>query len=442
MRSYLTHTDREREEMLQAVGARTPEDLFADVPQQVQLHEPLPIPGHDEIALSALFSHMAEKNRAGGPQFLGGGAYRHFIPPVVSHLASQPQFVTAYTPYQAEMSQGLLQGMFEYQSMICALCGMDATNASVYDGATAAAEAMLMSCNVKRKKVFAVSETVPLQVRTVLATYAHGQQIVLRTVRQRDGVTDLQGLGAQLQGCAGILFAQPNCYGVLEDVFALQKAAQQNNALSVAYVNPISLGILQAPGAYADIAVGEGQPLGNPLQFGGPYLGFMAVKKPYLRQLPGRMVGQSVDADGNRGYLLTLQAREQHIRRENATSNICSNQALNALTAAIYLAALGTQGLVQTAQACLSHAHVLSERICAMDGFAMLFDRPFFHECAIACPATACEVNAALRRKGIVGGVDLAPLGYANGLLLCCTECTTTAEMDALVQALSEVVQA
>ena len=440
MKSYLPITGQQQSEMLKSMGKAALEDLFTDIPEQVRFDAPLEIPGYDEMALAKKMEALAKKNRQ-MPCYLGAGAYHHYIPSTVGHLSNRAEFYTAYTPYQAEMSQGMLQAIFEYQSMICELTGMDVSNASVYDGATACAEAMLMARDSKRKKVFTVSAGIHPDYLKVIKTYAHSAGMELRVCPlNAEGKTDLDALKECADGTGGVLFANPNFYGCIEEVFEIQKITQQTGALCIACVNPISLGVLAAPGDYADIAVGEGQPLGNPLSFGGPYLGFMAAKKKYMRNLPGRLVGESVDQQGNRGYLLTLQAREQHIRRDKATSNICSNQSLNALRAAIYLATLGADGLRDTAMACLSNAHYAAQEITKIDGLKMAFSAPYFHEFAIqSTKRSAKEINEKLLEKGIIGGLDLTELGQRDTLLFAFTEQCTKEDIDALATALREV---
>lgn len=442
MKSYIPLTPQDKRAMLDHVGAQTVEELFCDIPKSVRLDQAPDIAAHDEVALYAKLRSLAAKNRTGCPSFLGGGAYSHFIPPVVPALANRAEFYTAYTPYQAEMSQGMLQAIFEYQTMLCALTGMDVCNASVYDGATAAAEAMLMARDISKKNTFAVSAAVHPDTLAVLRTYAKatGQQLI--EVPADCGKTNKAALAEAMQVAGGFLFAQPNFYGCLEDAPGLHAIAKQSKkAVVVASVDPISLGLLAAPATYADIVVGEGQALGNPVSFGGPYLGFMTTTKKHMRHLPGRIVGESVDAQGNRGFLLTLQAREQHIRRDKATSNICSNQALNALTAAVYLATLGPKGLFQTAQACLEKTVYAADKIAALPGYQLAFDAPFFKEFAVHCPVAPVIINTALRQKGIVGGLDLSPYGRENMLLLAFTETVALEHIDALIATMKEVVQ-
>lgn len=438
MKSYIPVTADDRVKMQKAVGINDISELFSDIPEQARLKAPLDIPSMDEVELTRFFDNLAKKNMT-GPCFLGAGAYSHFIPPVVGEIISKAEFYTAYTPYQAEMSQGMLQAIYEYQTEICAITGMDVSNASVYDGATAAAEAMLCVKGTTRNNVFLVSGAMHPDTLKVLQTYAHAQGITLKIIATKDGRTDIDDLKAKANGAGGFIFSQPNFYGCLEEAFELSEIARNAGAVVVASCDPISLGILTPPGEYADIAVGEGQPLGNTLTFGGPYLGFMAAKKKYMRALPGRMVGESVDKDGRRGFLLTLQAREQHIRREKAGSNICSNQALNALAAAVYLAAVGPQGLQQTAKACVDKAHYAKAQIEKLKGYSLTFDAPFFKEFAFNCPVGVKEINGRLKQRGIIGGLDLEPFGYKNTMLAAFTEMLSKEDIDTFIEVLKEV---
>ncbi len=435
MRTYVPITDAERKQMLETIGVSSMEELLCDVPESVRLKGPLQLPrGQSEADVLRAMQAYAAENAPERPLFRGGGAYYHFIPAILNALTERGEFLTAYTPYQAEMSQGMLQAIYEYQSLMCRLTGMDVSNASVYDGATAAAEAMTMCREAARKKKMLVTEGVLPYVREVLETYAPGAGIELVTVPLRGGVTDLDALRAAAEGAAGLIAATPNCYGILEDLAPMADIMHENKALLVSYVEPFSLALVKKPGALgADIAVGEGQPLGIPLSFGGPYLGFMTAKQKLLRLLPGRIVGETVDEEGNRCYVLTLQAREQHIRREKAQSNICSNEGLCAVRAAIYLTAMGPQGMREAAEACLRNAHALAERICSVPGFRLAYpDKPFFLEFLIASDLPARSVDGALREAGIVGGLQLD----AHHMLWCATEMNTVAEMDAVKAAL------
>ena len=440
MTSYVPHTPEEKQELLRSMGVNSIDELFFHIPAQVKLTELLNLPkGKSELEVKEQMTAFAEENTRFKTIFRGAGAYRHFIPAAVKQLAAREEFVTAYTPYQAEISQGILQAIFEYQTMICALTGMDAANASVYDGATAAAEAMSM-CRDKNKNKVLVAATVNPQVIATMQTYAYSFDIDIELIPEKDGKTDLNALQSMLSGSVSCVYvASPNFYGQLEDCAKIAELVHAAKGTYIAGCNPIALGLLPSPGEYgADIAVGEGQPLGMPLSFGGPYLGFMACKTPMLRKMPGRIVGETVDLDGKRAYVLTLQAREQHIRREKALSNICSNEALCALTAAIYLAAMGPQGLRETADLCYQKAHYAAREMQKIKGFTLVCQGDFFHEFVTACPVPADEILQALEAKGILGGLPLAG-NKENQILWCVTECNSKEEIDTLIRVLKEV---
>ena len=437
MGSYLSHTPAQEQEMLREAGYRDYDHLFEEVPEAVRLGRPLDIPaGGSELEVRRRVEAMAAKNRVFPHIFRGAGAYHHYIPAIVRQVTSKEEFVTAYTPYQAEISQGNLQAIFEYQTMICELTGMEAANASVYDGATAAAEAVFM-CRDRKKTRVLVSAAADPQIIETVKTYCHGRDAAVELVPAKDGATDPEALLGMLDGTVACLVAQqPNYWGVIEDAAALCEAVHSAGGKAVLSVNPISLGLLETPAeAGADIAVGEGQPLGMPLSFGGPYLGFMACTKEMMRKLPGRIVGQTVDTEGKRGFVLTLQAREQHIRREKASSNICSNQALCALTASVYLSAMGPQGLRQAAELCCSKAHYLQKAL-AEAGLAPVYGREFFHEFATRCPVEPEKLLRRLEEAGYLGGLPLPD----GSLLWCATEMNTKEEMDDLAGLVKEVL--
>lgn len=436
MGRYLPATGDERQAMLQAIGLEDTRQLFDVIPEAVRLKR-LDLPEElSELELGRKMAALAGKNRVFEKVFRGAGAYRHYIPSIVKTVTSKEEFLTAYTPYQAEISQGVLQSIFEYQTQICELTGMDVSNASVYDGATAAAEAVFM-CQERKRSGVIVSGAADPQTLAVIQTYCESRSVPV-TVLPADGcATDPAALQAVLgQSTAAVYVQSPNYYGVLEDVDALTAAAHEAGAKVILGVNPISLGLLKTPGEYGvDIAVGEGQPLGMPLSFGGPYLGFMACKQAMMRKLPGRIAGETRDAQGRRCFVLTLQAREQHIRREKASSNICSNQALCAMTASVYLAAMGPRGLRQAAQLCAAHAHYLAGELAKL-GFSLRSGaKPFFHEFLTDCPTAPESLCAALEERGILGGLPVD-----GGLLWCCTELNTKAEMDELISVLKEVL--
>ena len=436
MGNFLPSTDAQQKEMLAAVGLTSFDQLYDAVPEGLLLkRDQLKVAdGLSELETAAAMEEMADKNKVYKVIFRGAGAYNHYIPAIVGRVVNKEQFLTSYTPYQAEISQGVLQSIFEYQSEICALTGMDAANASVYDGATAAAEAAAM-CRDRKRSVTFISDAVQPEIMETVKTYCwgHGEKLVV--VPAKGGRTDLEALQAMMDGeTAGVIFQQPNRFGVLEDAAALIAAIHEGGAKAVMSVNPISLGMLKTPGELgADICVGEGQPLGMALGFGGPYLGFMAAEKGMVRKLPGRIVGETVDKNGKRCYVLTLQAREQHIRREKASSNICSNQALCAMTAAVYLAAMGPEGMKEVAGLCYDKAHYLAAEL-AKIGFAPAYDGPFFNEFVTTCPVNADKALKALADEGILGGLPVE-----GGLLWCCTELNTKAQMDKVIAVLKEV---
>lgn len=434
MGSYIPASRAEQEAMLAEIGLNSFDALYAVVPEEVRL-KTLHLPeGMTELEVSRKVSAMAERNQRFHSIFRGAGAYDHYIPSIVRTITSKEEFVTAYTPYQAEISQGVLQSIFEYQTQICELTGMEVSNASVYDGATAAAEAVFM-CQERKKSGVILSDTVDPQIRMVLETYCESRGVPVTVIPAKNGMMDLDALDQALQQkSACVLVQNPNFYGILEPVDSIISAAHQAGAKVIMSVNPISLGLLKTPGEYgADIAVGEGQPLGLPMGFGGPYLGFMTCKKAMMRKLPGRIVGETVDAKGRRCFVLTLQAREQHIRREKASSNICSNEALCAMTASVYLAAVGPKGLEQAAESSAAYAHYFAEKLSEL-GFQRVYDAPFFHEFLTECPQDPETINARLAEHGILGGLPVD-----GKLLWCCTEKTGQAAIDRMITILKEV---
>lgn len=439
MGSYIPSTPAQREEMLRAVGVSSADELFAEIPASVRC-KGLNLPdGKSELEVSREMRKIAAKNTVFPSVFRGAGAYNHYIPSIVKSIAAKEEFLTSYTPYQAEISQGLLQSIFEYQTMICELTGMDASNASVYDGASAAAEAAAMCRDRKRTRALVSAAAHPDVIRT-MRTYAFAAGTEVELIPVKDGRTDLSALSSMLgPDVASVYLAQPNFYGCLEEAEGFAGAAHAAGAKLILGVNPIAAAILKTPAdAGADIAVGEGQPLGMPLSFGGPYLGFMACKAAMMRKLPGRIVGETTDVDGRRAFVLTLQAREQHIRREKASSNICSNQANCALTASAYLAAMGPKGLREAARQCHAKAHYLAGKLGGIEGFGFKFPSPFFHEFVTFCPVDPEKLTAALEAKGILGGLPLEG-DQAGCILWCCTEMNSREEIDALVDAVQEV---
>jgi len=431
---YHPHTPEDERRALEAVGVGSIDELFADLPAELRDPEVDLPPGMDEAALLDHLRALAEKNQTRGPDFLGGGIRRHFIPSVTPHLALQSEFVTAYTPYQPEVSQGVLQATFEYQTMMCELTGLDVSNASMYDGASATAEAALLAVRHTGRDRVVVSRGVHPETRAVVETY-------LRALGVRIDVVDLDPLTtADLplgDDVAGVVVQQPNFLGYLEDMRRLTDEAHAAGALMVAVVDPLSLALLQPPGEYgADVAVGDGQTLGNPPSFGGPTFGFMVVRQELLRQFPGRIVGQTTDVDGRRAFVLTLQAREQHIRRSKAKSNICTNHQLTALMATINVAALGPRGLREVALGTVERAHALAARL-AEAGYAPLTGTRFFAEFVLPVARPAEELRAALARRGVHAGVPVpAEYGLGDAVLLAATERVKDEDIDALVAAL------
>lgn len=442
---YVPHTEADRQRMLEAIGVDSIDRLFEVVPEESRYPSLDLPPGLSEMEVVRLFQGLAEENADldHHPCFLGAGAYRHFIPAVVDHVLRRGEFNTAYTPYQPEASQGTLTAIYEYQSMICDLTGMDVTNASLYDGASAVAEAALMAARITRREELVVARNVHPAYRQVLRTYTQGLGLPIRGVGyDHQGRVDLASARETLSSASACLIVQhPNFFGCLEDLSSASELAHRVGALLVACLDPIALGLFRPPGEEgADLVAGEGQALGNPLSFGGPYLGFLACRQEYMRQLAGRLVGMTTDTQGRRGFVLTLQTREQHIRREKATSNICSNQALVALAATVYLAAMGKQGLRQVAELCFHKAHYAARQIEGLPGFALPFGE-FFKEFVVKTTLSPREVNAKLWERGIVGGYDLGPdyPELADGLLLCVTEMNPKEEIDALVEVLGEM---
>ena len=436
MGNYLPSTAQERRDMLASLGMTEFRQLFADVPESVLLTEPLNIPqGLSELEVQQKMQALADQNTVYRLILRGAGAYDHYIPAIVPTVTSREEFLTAYTPYQAEISQGVLQSIFEYQTMICELTGMEVSNASVYDGASAAAEAAMMCVDRKRKKVVVAGHVHPDVVATV-RTYCWARNVPFEVVQAGGGgLIDAEQLKLDVADAACVYFQQPNFYGLLEDAPAVVEAAHAAGAKAIMGVNPISMGLLQTPGECgADIAVGEGQPLGLPLSYGGPYLGFMACNKKMMRQLPGRIVGETKDAQGRRAYVLTLQAREQHIRREKASSNICSNQALCAMNVAVYLAAMGAHGLKRTAELCVNNAHYFAEQLQTIPGYRMVHNVPFFHEFLTTAPVAPEQLEQALADKSVLCGL---PVG--ENILWCVTEKPTRTALDEALELIREV---
>jgi glycine dehydrogenase subunit 1 len=445
---YVPHTERERSDMLAAIGVARMEDLFADVPAAVRFPALKLPPPAAEAEIMAEMHALAARNHLAEPalSFLGAGAYRHFRPAVVDHVLGRSELYTSYTQYQPEVSQGMLQALFEYQSMVCRLTGMEVSNASHYDGATALAEAVLLALNVgagKRRKII-LSGAVHPQYRAVVKTYLRGTQAAT-IVGDEDVTADLARLKSMLdQDTAALVIQNPNFFGQCEPVDGLAEAVHAAGALLVVVADPIALGLFRPPGAYgADVVVAEGQSLGIAPSFGGPHLGIFASRMAHVRRLSGHLVGETADVDGRRAYVLTLATREQHIRRAKATSNICTNSALCAVAAAVYLAAMGNRGLRQVAELCFHRSHYAAAAIGKLKSFAVP-PQPFFKEFVVRCPAPVAEINAHLREHhGIIGGYDLGrdDPQLRNHMLLCVTEMNPRAGIDRLVAALDEVAR-
>ncbi|MGD7009461.1 aminomethyl-transferring glycine dehydrogenase subunit GcvPA [Metabacillus sp. 84] len=441
---YLPMTLQDEKEMLGAIGVQTIDELFEDIPEQVRFSREYAIkPAKSETELLRELSGLADKNKdlRQNASFLGAGVYDHYMPIVVDHVISRSEFYTAYTPYQPEISQGELQAIFEYQTMICELTGMDVANSSMYDGGTALAEAAMLAAGQTKKKKILVSEAVNPESKDVLRTYAKGQYIEVVEIPAPAGVTDASELEKQMgEDVAAVLFQYPNFYGQIEPLKDLEQIAHQGKSMMIVSSNPLALGVLTPPGELgADIVVGDAQVFGIPSAFGGPHCGYFAVKNKLMRKVPGRLVGQTVDEEGQRGFVLTLQAREQHIRRDKATSNICSNQALNALAASVAMTALGKKGVREMAVQNLQKANYAKRRF-KEAGFTLAFEGAIFNEFAVKLDIPVKEANAHLIQSGIIGGYDL---GLTNPsleghMLVAVTELRTKTEIDQLVKELGD----
>ncbi|HIC95348.1 TPA: aminomethyl-transferring glycine dehydrogenase subunit GcvPA [Candidatus Bipolaricaulota bacterium] len=452
---FIPHTPEDIAEMLATIGASSIDELFSDIPHEVlKRYKPLGLEPRSELEVVRELRKLAAENIDPTEfiSFLGGGIYDHFIPAVVEHIISRSEFYTAYTPYQAEISQGTLTWMFEFQTMVCELTGMEVANSSMYDGATALAEAMFMASRVTGRRRFLIAESINPLYRQVLRTYAWAAELELIPIPYTErGQLDREALEEELTPSpsasaevevGGLLIQSPNFFGIIEDLEGLKE--RLGEAFLIVSANPISLGLLKPPGEFgADIVVGEGQALGNPPNFGGPLLGLFATREKYLRQMPGRVSGRTVDAEDKVGYVMALQTREQHIRRERATSNICTNEALCALAATVWLAALGKEGLRKLAELSLQKAHYLAERIGGLKGkgYKLKFSGPFFNEFVVRLPRgrKPSELLAALREAKILGGLDLSPYGLEDSILVAVTEKRTKGELDLLVKRLEAI---
>jgi glycine dehydrogenase subunit 1 len=442
---YLPHTETDRQEMLKAIGKRTFEELVSQIPKDVRAAELDLKPGLSELELSRHLGQLAAKNKPASQQlsFLGGGVYRRYVPSVVSSIISRSEFSTAYTPYQPEVSQGSLQAIYEFQTAICLLTGMDVANASIYDGPTACAEAALMAARLTNRHKVVVSGTTNPEYSVVTRTYLKNSGLEWHRADNKDGVTTLSKELLDEQ-TAAVVVQYPNFFGILEPLEKLAAEVHAHGALLVVVTDPVSLGLLTPPGQWgADIVVGDAQSCGNGLSFGGPSAGYMACRKDYIRQLPGRLAGMTVDNRGQKAFALTLQTREQHIRRAKATSNICTNQALNALAMLVYLSYMGPQGLQYLANISLQQAHYLAERLLSIPGVSMLYEnQPFFNEFAITTPLPAAQLLEQLKSAGVLGGINLSRFNsdFKHAVLVAVTEMNTPEELDAYATSLKEVL--
>ncbi len=441
---YLPLTENDKQSMLKTIGAESVEELFNDIPEKVRFKGEYKIkPAKSEPALLKELAQMAGKNAdlKTNVSFLGAGVYEHYSPVIVDHVLSRSEFYTAYTPYQPEISQGELQAIFEFQTMICELTGMDVANSSMYDGSTALAEAAMLSAGQTKRKKILISEAVHPESRAVVKTYAKGQYIEVVEIPVKDGVTDIAALEAQIDDTAAAVIVQyPNFFGRIEPMAAIESLAHKEKSLFVVSSNPLALGVLTPPGTFgADIVTGDAQPFGIPAAFGGPHCGYFAVTSKLMRKIPGRLVGQTADDEGRRGFVLTLQAREQHIRRDKATSNICSNQALNALAASVAMTALGKKGIREMAAANIQKAHYARTAF-KNAGFRIGFEGPSFNEFIVALNRPVKEVNKALLNRGFIGGYDLGRdyPELENYMLVAVTEMRSKEEIDLLVEEMGD----
>ncbi|RLC50925.1 MAG: aminomethyl-transferring glycine dehydrogenase subunit GcvPA [Candidatus Cloacimonadota bacterium] len=441
---FISNTDDQRKEMLKTIGVSKFEDLLKNIPEKFRTNEKFNLEkAYSELEITRKIKRLAAKNVSSeeANSFLGGGIYDHFIPTAVDHILLRPEFHTAYTPYQAEVSQGTLQYIYEYQTMICELTGMEISNAGMYDGASAAAEAILMAARKTKKYKAIVAGTINPLYKEVIKAYTEGIGIEIVYIPEKDGIVNIEFLKNTIDDqTACVLVQTPNFFGNIEDAFAIEEIVHSlKKTLFIVAVDPISLALLNSPSEYkADIVVGEGQALGNAQNFGGPLFGFLASKMELARIMPGRIVGQTIDAEGNKAYALTLQAREQHIRRAKATSNICSNEALCNLAATVYMTLLGKEGLKEVALQSFSKAHYLAEKINNLNDFELAFDSPFFKEFSVKTPIPASEIISKSEEENIFPGIDLKPFGYDNMLLIAVTEKKSKSDLDELVEKLKE----
>ncbi|WP_346894100.1 aminomethyl-transferring glycine dehydrogenase subunit GcvPA [Clostridium sp. UBA871] len=443
---YIPITEREKKQMLDFISVKSIEDLFKDIPDNLKLNRELNIDkGLSELEVEKIMTNLANKNKSIEDFicFLGAGMYDHYVPSICKHLTGRTEFYTAYTPYQPEISQGTLQAVFEYQTMICNLTGMEVSNSSMYDGATAAVEASVMAIENTKRNTIIVSKTVHPDTRQVLKTYLKYKGYDLLEVDESNGVTDIEKVKSLLnKDVAGVIIQSPNFFGIIEEVEELEKDIHLNKSLLIMSVDPLSLGVLKSPGELgADIAIGDGQSLGANINFGGPGLGFLNTTKKLMRKMPGRIVGETDDSHGNKGYVLTLQAREQHIRREKATSNICSDQTLMAIGAAVYMATIGKEGIKEIGAQCIKKSHYAFNQLIESGKYKPLFNKPFLKEFAVKSDTCLCEINNKLLDNNILGGYILEEdyPQYKNSMLLCVTEKRSKDEIDKLVKVMEEI---
>jgi len=440
---YIPNTDADRQEMLKTIGVKSIEELFSSIPPELRLKRALKIPKMSEMEILAHIKELADGKNGDVVCFAGGSVYDHFVPSALSAVLSRPEFMTAYTPYQPEVAQGTLQIIYEFQSHICRLTGMEVSNASLYDGATAAAEAIILAVRVTNRNRVVISETVNPLYRQVIATYLEGLNIDLVTVPARKGLSDFSRLGDTIdEKTACLLVSQPNFFGLLEEIIPAEELIHKVGGKLIMSVDPIAQALLKTPGEYgADLVVGEGQPLGIPLSFGGPLVGFLTARKELIRHMPGRIAGRTKDVDGKTGYVLTLQTREQHIRREKATSNICTNQALCATAVAIYMTLMGKTGLKKVALLSAEKAQNIARRVCEIEGFEPYFEAPFIREFAVKTPVPARKIIDSMIQKNVLAGVSAGRWyqGLDDCLIIAATEKRTEVDIDRLVAGLKEL---
>lgn len=442
MFKYLPHTEKDIKEMLDVIGVNTIDDLFEEIPEKLK-NLNLNVPkSHSELEIFSHFNMLSNKNRVLIP-FVGAGSYDHYTPTVIRHLIERQEFLTAYTPYQPEISQGTLQYIFEFQSIITELTGLDVSNASMYDGATATAEAMFMATNVKKRTKILISKTVNPNIISVVETYATYRNYIVDYVEEQNGITDINDFKLKNnKEYAGIIVQSPNFYGIIEDLSDFRSILDESKGLLIINSDISTLTLLKSPGEYgADIAVGDAQSFGIPLSFGGPYIGYLATTKKLMRKMPGRICGVTTDSEGKRAFVLTLQAREQHIRREKANSNICSNQSLLALFVTIYAAVMGKKGLVEVQQKSYNATHYLYERLLELPKFNKVYDQPFFKDCVVYSLIDSKIMNEKLLEKGLLGPLCLGKYDEAkkNQFLFSATEKRTKDEIDLLIRVLEEL---